>query len=449
MQLSKRAVRAGGWTFGGHVASQVLRFGSNLLMTRLLAPDTFGVMALALTFLFALNMASDLGLQQVATSSHRGDEPAFLDVIWTIELLRGVAICAAGLLAAASLPLAASMGWLAADSTYGHPDLPLVLALLAMSALITGTNSVKLITKARQLMVSRVVLIEIGSQALGIGCMILWAWHAPTVYALALGTIVSAIAKSMLSHLAIPGAASSLRWERATFLEIFRYGRWVFLSSILGFLVISLDKVILGAQLDATQFGIYSIAMLLFMAPYEVCQRIVSSVMFPALGEVARTRPEQLASSFYRMRLPVEAVAVGTGAFLAVFGADIVGLLYDPRYRAAGQTLQILSLSLLLVGLYASAQIYMVTDRPWVMSVLISARLVALAVALPLLTARHGLPGAAWAIVLSHAITLPLVYFYLVRFGVVSWRGELRWIGLLALAFAACLGLARAIGVWR
>ena len=143
MQLSKRAFLAGGWTFGGHIASQCLRFGSNLLMTRLLAPEVFGVMALALTFVFALTMASDLGFQQVATSSHRGADADFLGVIWTLEMIRGAGIFVIGLLISAGLPLAASRGWLGSDSTYAHPDLPLALALISLSALIGSTSSVK------------------------------------------------------------------------------------------------------------------------------------------------------------------------------------------------------------------------------------------------------------------------------------------------------------------
>jgi O-antigen/teichoic acid export membrane protein len=45
--LSQRAIAAGIWSVGGFGINLVLRFGSNLLLTRLLAPDLFGVMAIA------------------------------------------------------------------------------------------------------------------------------------------------------------------------------------------------------------------------------------------------------------------------------------------------------------------------------------------------------------------------------------------------------------------
>lgn len=431
MNLSQRVVRAGGWTVGGHLASQVLRFGSNLLMTRLLAPEMFGVMTLAFTFLFALQMFSDLGLQQVVTQSKRGHERRFLNVVWTLQVIRGALICVIGLLIAGGLVLGSRFGWIPPDTTYGHPDLPLALCLISFGALITGADSIKLITMARQLALSKVVMIELLSQIAGLVVMVSWALMSPSVIALAVGSIAGAATHVALSNLWIEGERDSLAWDRDIFREIFGFGRWVFVSSILGFLVISLDKVILGGQITATQFGVYSVAVLLFMAPYDICQKLVSSVLFPALSEVNRTDPASLKSIYYRMRLPVEGFAAVVGTALVILGDWIVRLLYDPRYYEAGPVLQIMSVAIFLIGTYASSQVYMVVGKPWIMTMLIAVRLVALAIALPLLTASHGLIGTAWAIVVSHVLTIPFVYFFMIRIGVFDWRREIAPVGFL------------------
>jgi len=44
--LKQRLVHSGGWVIFGHLFSQVLRLGSNLILTRLLVPEMFGVMAI-------------------------------------------------------------------------------------------------------------------------------------------------------------------------------------------------------------------------------------------------------------------------------------------------------------------------------------------------------------------------------------------------------------------
>src|SRR5439155_20296774 len=83
------AVRgAAAWTVVGFGAKLVLRFGFNLLLTRLVAPRIFGVMALVYLLVQSLHMFSDLGILQCVIHHRRGDDPDFLDTAWTIQAVR-------------------------------------------------------------------------------------------------------------------------------------------------------------------------------------------------------------------------------------------------------------------------------------------------------------------------------------------------------------------------
>src|SRR5262245_66533122 len=100
ISLKKRVLKAGTWSLVGYGLSQAIRFGSNLLMTRLLVPEMFGVMAIATMLMIGLAMFSDAGLKQNVIQSNRGNDPAFLNTAWMIQILRGVllwffALCAA------------------------------------------------------------------------------------------------------------------------------------------------------------------------------------------------------------------------------------------------------------------------------------------------------------------------------------------------------------------
>ncbi|MDX2239769.1 MAG: oligosaccharide flippase family protein, partial [Leptolyngbyaceae cyanobacterium bins.302] len=70
--LMQRVIRGSAWTIGGHAASQVIRLGSNLLLSRLLFPEAFGLMALVFTFITGLHMLSDFGVQPNIIQSKRG-----------------------------------------------------------------------------------------------------------------------------------------------------------------------------------------------------------------------------------------------------------------------------------------------------------------------------------------------------------------------------------------
>src|SRR5262245_53429100 len=92
ISLKKRVLRAGTWSLAGHGLSQAIRFGSNLLMTRLLVPDMFGVMAIASILAMCLALFSDLGLRQNIIQSKRGSDSAFLNTAWMVQILRGIVL---------------------------------------------------------------------------------------------------------------------------------------------------------------------------------------------------------------------------------------------------------------------------------------------------------------------------------------------------------------------
>src|SRR6056297_894581 len=88
--LRARAIRSTALTvfkFGG---ANFLRLGSNLILTRILFPEAFGLMALVAVFLTGLKMFSDFGLNASIIRSARGDDPIFLQTAWTVQILRGI-----------------------------------------------------------------------------------------------------------------------------------------------------------------------------------------------------------------------------------------------------------------------------------------------------------------------------------------------------------------------
>ena len=87
--LKQRVVSSGSWVISGHVISQSLRFGGNLILTRLLVPEMFGVMAIVTIVMGGLVMFSDIGLLQNIVQSKRGEELDYLNTAWTIQIIRG------------------------------------------------------------------------------------------------------------------------------------------------------------------------------------------------------------------------------------------------------------------------------------------------------------------------------------------------------------------------
>src|SRR5580693_6285452 len=90
--VGKLFVRGSIWSLVQYGSGQLIRLGSNLILWRLLYPDAFGLMAIVNSFIVGLAMFSDIGIGQNVVRHERGDEPDFLNTIWTIQVLRGLAL---------------------------------------------------------------------------------------------------------------------------------------------------------------------------------------------------------------------------------------------------------------------------------------------------------------------------------------------------------------------
>ncbi len=87
----------------GFAATQGIRLVSTLVMTRLLAPSMFGVMAIAMMVNVIASLLTDLGIRQNIVQSRRGADPIFLDTAWTVQIVRGFIIWALALAFSAAL----------------------------------------------------------------------------------------------------------------------------------------------------------------------------------------------------------------------------------------------------------------------------------------------------------------------------------------------------------
>jgi O-antigen/teichoic acid export membrane protein len=444
--LKDRVLNAGVWSLAGFGLGQVIRFGTNLLMTRLLVPKMFGVMAIASLVLAGLAMFSDVGLKLNIVRSNRGNDPAFLNTAWVVQILRGVALCLTAMGIALLIFLADRIGMIAKDTAYADPSLPYVVAALSMTAVIGGFQSTKLFEASRNLSIAGVVKLGIAAQIAGLSCMIGWALIDRSIWALIAGNICSALVMTLLSHFWLPGVANYWEWDRSAFWEIFQFGKWIFLSSILGFLVGNGDRLLLGGLVSADVLGVYVIAFSMFSLVDQVLTKITNDVTFPALSEIARERPLHLKTTYYRFYVVFASFAYFCSGILMTSGQLLIELLYDRRYEEAGWMLEILAVALVSVPFRSVTQCFMALGMPRLDMNGIAIHLVTLFVVTPVAFHYWGVAGSIWGIVLSHFSYLPLIIFYSIKYRLLDARKELFLLPMVVVGMGAAGLFALAIG---
>ena len=407
------------------------------MLTRLLAPDLYGVMAIGYMVMVGVGMFSDIGLGPSIVRSTRGDEPRFLNVCWVVQLLRGSIITTIGLCVALALHMTAGASTPeSAASVYGDPRLPGVVAGLSLIGLITGLESTKVWIARRRMALGRLTQIELASGITTTVVTILWAYWSHSIWAFVFGGLIGAVVRTTLTHWVLPGPANRPEWESKAFEEIFAFGKWAFVSSMLTFLLASGDRILLGGVLDPKTMGFYAIAFILINSLQAAIGKVESYAVLPALAEVIRDRPADLMKTIYRIRLPVDVICLVSAGALFILGDLVVKLLYDSRYAPAGWMMSILALTLVTTRLDMFDQCVLALGRTKLLSGMNAVRLVTIYCLVPLGYWLYGLEGAIWGVACSALVNAAAVLYFQDRLGLFDLKRE-----LLALPFFAA-GLA-------
>jgi len=403
-------------------------------------------MAIVVTVYVIAALLTDLGIRQNIVQRHRSNEPLFLDTAWTVQIVRGFVIWGMALLVSAAFYAAGRWGYLGADTVYGEPILPGVLAVSSFSVVIAGFQSTKGAIAERDLLQHRLIQIDLACQLVAFALMVAIAYVTGSIWSLVVGQLAASLVGVALGHLALPGHPNRIAWDAASLKEIVAFGKWIFASSFVGVFALYADRLVLGGLVTASVLGQFAIAATLVAAVQGVFSKLYSAVVLPVLSETARDNPDRLKAVFYRVRLPTDLILLLCAGFLAATGQLIVDVLYDHRYADAGWMLEILALSLVWARYDATQQLYLAMGRPKFVAFLNFARFASVFLALLIGFQLGGVRGAIWGFALHQVTNALMSYRFNALLRLNDFARDLGVLVALPLGYAAGLGLERLVG---
>ncbi|MCQ8185442.1 oligosaccharide flippase family protein [Parvularcula maris] len=332
-QLFRRSAGAGSWLTIDIAVQTLLRLLSNFIMVRLLAPEAFGLVAVAFSLVTLLGMMTDVGLSGNVIRSDRGEDPAFLRTVWSTQIIRNTTIFLVVQCLAALLYF--NQGSVPAESLYALDITPFFISVAACSILIAGFASTTLLVSLRTLELKRVTLIQITSKVLSLFVMIGAAVLGCGPWSLLIGTIFQTVFITIASHTIIPGVRMGFGFERAAFDEIFSFGKWILLASLCTYLLTQADQVLFGWLFDARTFSLYGVVMIWVRAGTNLIRTIVQKLCLPALSECRRNSPQQLIGVYNRFRLMADLVCGGAFLGFLFLGEFALNLFLPADYEEA------------------------------------------------------------------------------------------------------------------
>ncbi|MEM9220176.1 MAG: oligosaccharide flippase family protein [Cyanobacteria bacterium P01_F01_bin.150] len=425
--LKKRAIASTAWTLFGYGGSQFIRLAANLVITRLIAKELFGIMALVNVLMIGLNMFSDVGIGPSIIQDEKGNDPRFLNTAWTIQVFRGFALWFCACLIAYPFAL-----------FYDDIRLVKVIPVLSLVSVINGFASTSIFTKNKELNLAKLTLLDMIPQVLSIIFLITWSYFSPTIWALVFSTLIGALIKVIMSHFWLGGIRNRFAWDPAMARRLVRFGRWVFVSTVIAFGLNHMDRLIFGKFMSLDDLAVYSIAAMFATVIDQTYRRLGSKVLFPLYAKIKGEPLPELRRQVRKIRIRLMGVLLPGLSLLIILGPYIIDL-YPEGYGDAAWMLQLLAVGWIVPMATFLGPIFLAFGDSFLNMKVEATRASILIGSMIVGGLMYDVAGLIWGIAIADAIFYPFLVIAYRRYSL--WFPMLDFVGIAGSLVAIGIGL--------
>lgn len=376
----RRFAAGAGWLYGYRWLDRLLDFTSIVVLARILAPDDFGLVAIAASVVSIIEGLSAFDVNKALIRT-RDDDRALYDSAWTLSMLRGVL----------SALIMVSIAPLVSDERIGA-----VLFALALSPLLMGLSNPRFVMYERDLDYSKLALLTLSAKLVSFCVTVLIAVVYRSYWALVIGMLANVAVSTVLSYGIRPYRP---RMTLSRFSDIFGFSGWLSLTSIVTTLAMETDRIIVGRLLGIADAGLYFMTMRIGVLPTRELISPLQRIFYPSFSELVDD-PARLRRVVAESINVLGSLSLPAGCGFALVANDFVPLFLGKQWISIVPLLTVL---VPYLGLRATLSMTL----PCVMALgrtrlLFWVSLVYALVHLPAFvtgTALFGLPGAIWSIV--------------------------------------------------
>jgi O-antigen/teichoic acid export membrane protein len=307
-----------------------------LILARMLSPDDFGLLAIAVTAIGFLLSVTDLGMIPALVQREEINDQ-YYNAAWTVGLIRALVISLAVFLAA---PLIANI--------FAEPRATVILQVLAIRPLLDAAASTKLASLIRNLEFRSLAFVKLSEALLNTIVAISLATMLG-VWALVAGALAGSAAYMAFSYMLAPHRpALFLNYARVK--HLITFGRWIFLTGLIAVSGASILKVVISRQLGAVELGLYFLAAKLAFLPAELAGEVSGSVAFPLYARL-QSDIHKATQAFRGMLTGLTALLMPVCALIIVLAPSLVENILGPRWDGTLPVIQILAM-VSFIGLF-------------------------------------------------------------------------------------------------
>lgn len=331
MSLALRSMSAARWTTFSSIVRAGLQLAQVVVLTRFLSPQDYGLMAMVMVVISYAALFSDMGLSTAFVQRQCITHEERSSLYW-LSVAVGVALM---LLVMAASPLAAYL--------LNEPRLPKLVACISTNFLVVALGQQLRMDAEKALNFRPVALIETVAAISGFTVAVVGAWLGWGVYALVVSAMLSAWITMLLCWVVLAQGWRPLwrlRWEEVRWFV--RFGGGMVLNNLLNHINSTVDVLLGGRLLGASQLGLYSVPRNLILQIQFMVNPIFTRVGLPVLASVQndQVRVRQIYLTIMNLTATVNAPIY---VAMAAFAPELVQLLLGQQFQDAAPLLRVLA----------------------------------------------------------------------------------------------------------
>lgn len=368
---------------------------STLILVRLLSPADFGVVAMALSFIFMAELLTAFGFDTALIQNPKATEAQY-NAAWTGNLLLGAAVTV--LMLALAAPIA---------DFYSRPEVYWVVCALAIGPLVTGCENIGVVAFRKELEFRREFAFQISRKIAGFLVVVPLAFWLRSYWALVAGMLASKLAGSVISYLAHPFRP---RLSLAQIRSLFHFSRWLLINNMVSFIIQRSTDFFIGRLHGAASLGVYNVSYEFANLPTSELGAPINRALMPGFAKLSRAEDVRQIYGNAVAILAFFALPAAGGIF--AIAPYLVPVVLGSKWLECVSLIEVLAFNgALLLFLSSVCSVLIGRGHPARVVMTSAMYAVLLLVLLAVFSPRVGVIGVAYAVLSASVLSTP-IYLY-------------------------------------
>lgn len=373
---------------------------SSVILARLLLPEDFGIVAIAMAVYAFVELFGAFGFGTVLIQKQNATENDY-HTAWTFKVLFG--IFSASLLFVVAPHIAAY---------YQEAELTEVIRYVGVMAILSGANNIGVVDFQKQLDFRRELKLQVLPKIISFCCTMVLAFNLRSYWALVYGMLINEALNLLFSYRM---STFRPRFSLVSAGDLFNFSKWLLLNNVIDYVNRKIPVLLTGQLMNSKSVGLFTVGEEIALLPTAEIAAPVNRATYPVYAKLKDERAELRKAYLNTINLSTS-VSLPAAAGIAILAPLLVPTVLGDNWTPMTAMMQLLAVAGFIINLSSNvAYVFMATGSPRYLVFTNTLRALVFIPALLWLIPQHGLAGIGYALLVTALVLLVVTHLSVSR----------------------------------